>query len=151
DEYRQLLGRSRLCFNRCIRLECNKRAFEAAAAGALLFMEAENLEIRDYFRDRQECVLYTEDDLEALLVYYLEHEDERRRIADAARVRVREYGFEQLWRRQLEMIRSEWAGMVERCKRRLGFQPDGSSDESARQVGNLSYDGWQRRLGFQPD
>src|SRR5205807_214149 len=37
DEYRKLLSRARIVFNRSIRGECNKRVFEAAATGALLF------------------------------------------------------------------------------------------------------------------
>src|SRR5262249_14205976 len=39
DDYRALLARSRVVFNRSIRGECNQRVFEAAAAGALLFQE----------------------------------------------------------------------------------------------------------------
>src|SRR5262249_4357672 len=71
DDYRRLLRRARIAFNRSIRGECNQRAFEAAAAGALLFQEADNRELPAYFRDRQECVCYTTDDLEELLEYYL--------------------------------------------------------------------------------
>ena len=85
QEYRALLRRARIVFNRSIRGECNQRAFEAAACGALLFQEADNREIAAYFRDRQECVLYTAENLESLLDHYLEHEDERRRLAEAAR------------------------------------------------------------------
>lgn len=45
------------------------------------------VEIEQYFRDRQECVLY-DDNLERLLDYYLDHEDERVAIAKAAQERV---------------------------------------------------------------
>jgi glycosyltransferase involved in cell wall biosynthesis/tetratricopeptide (TPR) repeat protein len=96
DEYRRLLRQARIVFNRSIRAECNQRAFEAAAMGALLFQEAENREIGDYFRDRHECVLYTSENLEERLEHYLEHEDERRTIAEAGRGRVRECGYEKL-------------------------------------------------------
>jgi hypothetical protein len=85
EEYRKLLGRARIVFNRSIRCECNRRTFEAAAAGALLFQEAGNREVPRYFRDRQECVYYTADNLETLLDYYLEHEDEQQAIALAGR------------------------------------------------------------------
>ena len=37
DAYRELLGRSRIVFNRSIRGECNLRTFEAVSGGALLF------------------------------------------------------------------------------------------------------------------
>ena len=64
-DYRQLLTRSRIVFNRSIRSEANKRAFEATAAGALLFQESENQEVSAYFRDRQECAYYTDRNLES--------------------------------------------------------------------------------------
>src|SRR5438552_9239992 len=95
EEYRKLLSRARIVFNRSIRGECNKRVFEAA--GALLFQESGNREIQEYFQDRKECVLYDEDNLEELLEYYLDHEEERRCIAEAARERVRAFTFERLW------------------------------------------------------
>jgi len=118
EEYRKLLGRARIVFNRSIRGECNKRTFEAAAAGALLFQEAGNREVGDYFRDRQECVFYTEDNLEELLEYYLEHEDERRLIAEAARQKVQEYSFEKLWDQHLKIIEEEWPVLLERAQER---------------------------------
>ena len=118
EEYRKLLGRARIVFNRSIRGECNKRTFEAAAAGALLFQEAGNREVGDYFRDRQECVFYTEDNLEELLEYYLEHEDERRLIAEAARLKVQEYSFEKLWDQHLKIIEEEWPALLERAQER---------------------------------
>jgi hypothetical protein len=56
DAYRELLRRARIVFNRSIRGEGNRRAFEATAAGALLFQESGNLELPTYLRDRQDCV-----------------------------------------------------------------------------------------------
>jgi GT2 family glycosyltransferase/tetratricopeptide (TPR) repeat protein len=123
DDYRRLLARARVVFNRSIRGECNKRAFEAAAAGALLFQEADNREVPDYFRDGQECVCYTADNLEERLTYYLEHEDERRAIAEAARARVARCGFGVLWEEQLAGIEAEWPALVERARRRPTFEP----------------------------
>lgn len=95
-DYRRLLARARVVFNFAVRGECNLRAFEAAAAGALLLQEEGNREVAAYFRDRHECVLYNADNLESLLTHYLEHEDERRAIAEAARVRVGDYTFAKL-------------------------------------------------------
>jgi glycosyltransferase involved in cell wall biosynthesis/predicted Zn-dependent protease len=97
DAYRELLGRSRIVFNRSIRGECNLRTFEAISGGALLFQEDENREIRDYLEPGKECVLYNEGNFEALLDYFLEHEAERRAIAEAARTRIRQFSFENLW------------------------------------------------------
>src|SRR5438132_2156957 len=122
-EYRKLLSRARIVFNRSIRGECNKRVFEAATVGALLFQERGNREIQEYFQDRKECVLYDEDNLEALLEYYLDHEEERRCIAEAARRRVREFTFERLWQKHLRLIEAEWEGMAERCRARCSPSP----------------------------
>ena len=86
--YVQLLNRAKIVFNRSIRGEINMRAYEAPACGALLFQERENREILSLFPDRQECVLYDDDDLEPLLEHYLSHEDERAAIAEAGCRRV---------------------------------------------------------------
>src|SRR5262249_11656921 len=43
--YREALGKARVVFNRSIRGEANQRTFEALAAGALLFQEADNAEV----------------------------------------------------------------------------------------------------------
>jgi GT2 family glycosyltransferase/tetratricopeptide (TPR) repeat protein len=144
-EYRDLLGRARIVFNRAIRGECNKRVFEAAAAGALLFQEAGNLEVPAIFRDRQECVYYTEDDLEELLRYYLENEDERRRIAEAGRALVGQYTFEALWDEQLAKIERGWSVLVERARRRSVRQA-GSSPVCQTWQALASTDGGDPRL-----
>lgn len=88
EDYTRVLNRAKIVFNRSIRGEINMRAYEAAACGALMFYERENGEIGDLFRDRVECVLYGEDDMEDLVAYYLEHDDERQRIAAAGMHRV---------------------------------------------------------------
>jgi hypothetical protein len=43
------LQRVKIVLNRGVRGECNLRAFEAAAAGALLFQEAGNREAPEFF------------------------------------------------------------------------------------------------------
>jgi hypothetical protein len=95
--YRRLLARSRIVFHASNRHKVGPRAFEAAAAGALIFQERDNRELPTYFRDRQECVLYGPEEVEALLDHYLEHEEERRTLAEAARARVGAYRFEDFW------------------------------------------------------
>lgn len=135
DDYRELLRRARVAFNRSIRGECNRRAFEAAAAGAMLFQEAGNREVPDYFRDRHECVFYADDDLEALLEHYLAHEDERLQIAAAARERVRGYSFEALWDRHLGLVEERWPALLER--RRLRPDP-GRRDVLLTRAGQLA-------------
>src|ERR1043165_5956608 len=106
DDYRQLLARARIVFNRSIRGECNNRAAEAIAAGALLFQEADNREVPSLLSDREECILYDEDNLEVLLEHYLRCEDERRAIAGRARQRLHELTFAH-----------QWEGNVSSCNR----------------------------------
>jgi len=116
--YRHLMGRARIIFNHSIRSEANCRAFEAAAAGALLFQETGNREIPAYFRDQQQYVAYTSDNMEALLEYYLEHEEERRGIANAAQACSKQFTFEAFWDDHLGLIDLEWNGIVARAGRR---------------------------------
>ena len=108
EDYRTLLRRSRIVFNRSVRGECNRRVFEAAASGALVFQENDNTESAALFRDRRECVCYTDDNLEELLDYYLTHEDERRAIAEAGRQLAlrRPYAF--FWNQVLAQIEQQW-------------------------------------------
>ncbi|HEV3258522.1 MAG TPA: glycosyltransferase, partial [Gemmataceae bacterium] len=117
-DYRELLGRSRIVFNRGIRGEGNRRVFEAACAGALLFQEEGNSEVPSYFRDRQECVYYNADNLETRLEYYLEHEKERRGLAEAARAKVPAFSFESLWEDYLRLIDFESEALAERARQR---------------------------------
>ena len=96
EEYGRLLARSRIAFNRSVRGEVNLRCFEATACGALLFCERENTEIRDYFREDEEVVLYGPEDFEDKLAWFLEHEEQRQRIAAAGMRRVQEHRLAQL-------------------------------------------------------
>jgi tetratricopeptide (TPR) repeat protein len=121
-EYLDLLRRSRILFNRSVRGECNLRAFEAAASGALLFQEAENREVRRYLRDRAECVFYGGETLEPLLQHYLADEADRSRIAAAAKRRAREFTFARLW----QTIVNEVEIRMEDLKRRAATRSDGA-------------------------
>lgn len=110
EEYARLMNRARIVFNRSVSGVINMRVYEAAACGACLFYEKENLEIRDLFSDRQECVLYTEEDLEDLLHYFLTHEEERQEIAERAHRKVQSYTYAHQIGRMLttiERLRSE--------------------------------------------
>jgi GT2 family glycosyltransferase/Tfp pilus assembly protein PilF len=118
DDYRALLGRARIVFNRSIRGECNKRVFEAAAAGALLFQEAENREVGLYVHERRHCVYYRSEDLDLLLEHYLNHEEERRALVEAARTCVPQFSFEHLWQGHLKLIEREWPTLLERATHR---------------------------------
>ena len=118
DECRALMARSRVAFNRSVRSEANMRAFEAAAAGALLFQEAGNRELPGIFAEGRECVYYGDVDLEERLEYFLEHEDERRTIAEAARAKVASYTFSALLMKGIEELwETDREGLLERALR----------------------------------
>jgi hypothetical protein len=91
DGYAALLNRARIGWNRSIRGEMNLRAFEVPACGALLLMEEENLEVRDFFVPDEEVVLYGADDFEEVVRDLLADEPRRARIAAAGHRRVQEH------------------------------------------------------------
>ncbi len=105
SEYAKVLNRTKIVFNRALKQEMNLRTFEAPACGALLFMEEENLEIRDFLEPDKEVILYNKNNLEELLVYYLEHDDERKKIAMAGYRKIQNYTYEKLFGKLLEDIR----------------------------------------------
>ncbi len=143
DDYVRLLNRSRIVFNRSIKGEMNMRAFEAPACGALLFLEEENLEVRDFLEPGAECVLYNDGNLESLIDYYLRHEDDRGEIASAGARRIQQYSYPRLFSALLEKVadmgikpgrnrtnpRSYFAGvehrdLVQQCLSSAGRPPD---------------------------
>ncbi|MBM3837337.1 MAG: glycosyltransferase [Verrucomicrobia bacterium] len=93
NEYAELLRQSRIVVNYSVRREMNLRGYETPACGALLFMEASNLEVRDFLIEGRECVLYREDNIEELLHHYLENEPLRARIAEAGWRRIQSETF----------------------------------------------------------
>jgi GT2 family glycosyltransferase len=141
DEYRDLLRRARIVFNRSIRGEANRRVFEAVASGALLFQEAGNVEVPELFRHREECVYYTPESLECLLEYYLEREDERTAIAEAARRRAPAYSFEALWDGYIAEIEQELPALRQRT---AGRQDPLTPNPSPPRTGERGEMLWQR-------
>jgi Glycosyl transferases group 1 len=101
DSYLRLLKRARVVFQFSSRGKMGRRALEAAYAGTLIFQEAENRELPTCFRDREECVYYRSDNFEELVTYYLEHEEERAALANAARQRAQTWRFEEFWQEQV--------------------------------------------------
>jgi tetratricopeptide (TPR) repeat protein len=105
DEYVRVLSQSKIVFNRTIKGEMNMRAFEAPACGALLFIEEENKEIRDFLEPGRECVCYNDHNFEDLLTYYLEHEDQRASIAEAGWRRIQDFSGARLFSQLCDSIR----------------------------------------------
>lgn len=106
ERYGNFLSRCKIGWNRSIRGEMNLRSFEVPACGALLMMERDNLEIRDFFVPDEECVLYGDDDFEDLVGEMLADDARRERIAAAGHRRVQDH---RLGKRigQLETILSQ--------------------------------------------
>jgi len=106
EEYVKLMNRAKIVFNRSIRGEINMRAYEAAACGAMLFYERENGEISSLYKDREECVLYGDEDLENLFSYYLAPENtaEREQIAAAGNRRVQTESYAHHFARMLDIL-----------------------------------------------
>jgi hypothetical protein len=63
SEYLSILQDSKVVFNHALRGEMNLRAYQAVASGALLFQEAENLEITKFLIPDKSCILYRSEDL----------------------------------------------------------------------------------------
>jgi len=91
ERYGRFLNRCRIGFNRSIRGEMNLRAFEVPACGALLLMERDNLEVRDFFEPDEECVLYGDDDFEDVVARLLADPARVERIARAGERRVQQH------------------------------------------------------------
>ena len=105
-DYIMVLNQSKITFNYTVTGSMNMRTYEAAACGSLLLTESANNEIRDYFTDREECVLYDENNLEELIDYYLQNDYERNRIIENAYNRVQQYTYKIFMENILEKIKN---------------------------------------------
>ena len=90
-DYGRFLNQCRIGWNRSIRGEMNLRAFEVPACGAVLMMEHSNLEVRDFFVPDEECVLYDDDNFEAIVSQLLREPKRMQRIATAGHRRVQDH------------------------------------------------------------
>jgi GT2 family glycosyltransferase/tetratricopeptide (TPR) repeat protein len=135
EDYRRLLGRARIVFNRSIRGECNQRVAEVLSAGALLFQEADNLEVPKLLQEGKEYIAYTPDNLEERLEYYLEREDERRAVSGAGRRRAAQLTFPALWEQALACLESDWTSLVARSQARQALT-------QAEQLTARSWEAW---------
>jgi len=79
------LERSRIVFNNAIKNDLNMRVFEAMCSGSLLLTDNPD-GLADFFTDRKHLVIYDNGNAAELAVYYLRHEAEREKIAEAGRL-----------------------------------------------------------------
>lgn len=82
DEYWNLMNSSKICLDVTIDSKAlNYRMFQAMGIGALCFGEDDNDMVTELYNDKEDLVLYNEDNLDYLIEYYLKNEEERNRIA----------------------------------------------------------------------
>jgi tetratricopeptide (TPR) repeat protein len=122
EDYQELLWRSKIVFNLSGHGECNRRALEAAACGAVLFQEADNLEVPDCLAAGAEFVPYTDADFEDLLERYLTDEGLRRTTAEAAWRRVQGHTFDAFWQAARDRLVGVWEQVTQRCRNRLAHE-----------------------------
>jgi tetratricopeptide (TPR) repeat protein len=104
EDYVELINESKIVFNYCNKQEANQRCFEVTACGSLLFVEEENLEIKDFFTDKEHCVFYNDENFESLLEHYLENETEREKIAKQGLEKVQTYNYEYMFDNLIKKI-----------------------------------------------
>jgi FkbM family methyltransferase len=114
EDYRTLLRRSRIVFNRSVRGEWNLRVGEACSCGALLFVEQGNREMPGVWQHGVNCVFYDEDNLESLLKHYLTHEEDRATVAATGQQTALEHTFERSWQAACDLIEREWPTIQQR-------------------------------------
>jgi glycosyltransferase involved in cell wall biosynthesis/predicted O-methyltransferase YrrM len=117
-ETRSLLRRTKLAFNLSSHGECNRRALEAAALGAVLLQEADNREVDDYLTRGSEFVPFTAESLDEVVARLLADEKEREGLADRARNRVRGYRFDTLIESAVGVGSRQWPTIVSRAQQR---------------------------------
>jgi hypothetical protein len=82
-------ARCRIVFNNAIRNDLNMRVFEVLSTGSFLLTDhARNSGQDMLFHDREELGLYTDETIQDVVNYYLQHEEERELIAARGRTVV---------------------------------------------------------------
>jgi glycosyltransferase involved in cell wall biosynthesis/tetratricopeptide (TPR) repeat protein len=124
EDYRRLLLRSRIVFNRSVRGEWNLRVGEACSCGALLLQEAGNLEMAGLWEHARECAFYDDSTLEPLLDFYLRSEGERRAVAERGRHKAAAFTFAALWEKELDQIERRFDEIHRRFLARPSLTPE---------------------------
>jgi hypothetical protein len=88
DAYGRLMSRARIVFNHSIRGEMNLRVFETMACGAMAMLEDSNREVRDWFTDGEEIVLYNADNFEEVIQRFLNDPSRAQKIAAAGHEQI---------------------------------------------------------------
>ncbi len=86
----RMYSESKIIFNHAVAGDLNMRVFEALCSGSLLVTDpAPGSGLDEFFRDREHLVIYPDEaSLIPTIRYYLDHPDERHRIAEEGRREV---------------------------------------------------------------
>lgn len=114
DAYRKLLARARIVMHDADDARTTS-ALDAAAAGALVFQPRGGCGLPPCFRDRDECVFYHPQEMESLVEHYLEHEEERRRLAEAGRAQAQAYDLQSAWVDVVREVEQAWPALREKA------------------------------------
>lgn len=123
DAYAHLLSRARIVLNHSIRGELNLRVFETLACNAVPCIESGNREVRDWFTDGVDIILYDENNLEERLIQFLERPNELDAIRAAAHARTIELAGETRFDALIE-----WAAAQPRGERAFHALPRSERD-----------------------
>lgn len=89
EEMVMIYNQSKITFNCAISNDVNMRVFEAMACGSLLITDRIGNGLLDLFQEGKHIVTYaTPDELLERVAYYLEHDDEREKIARVGQAEV---------------------------------------------------------------
>ena len=89
DEMAEVFSRSRIVFNNAVNGDLNMRVFEALCSGSMLMTdEAPASGLDELFENGKHLVVYSDDNLLDLIQHYLDHPQERERIAGQGRQEV---------------------------------------------------------------
>lgn len=87
----KIYSQSKIGFNKSLKGDLNMRVFEIMSSGTMLLTDKINNGLNDLFEDKKHLVTYeNEEELDELVQYYLENEDEREKIAREGQKEVHE-------------------------------------------------------------
>ena len=106
ETYSEVLSSSKIVFNMSVRKEMNMRVFEAVRCNSLLFLEEDNLEAWKYLTKWESAIPYREDNLQELMLKYLEISDEERdKITSRAFSEISHISENYVWQKIFEIDR----------------------------------------------
>jgi hypothetical protein len=104
-DYTKVYPSAKIVVNQAVKNDLNFRVFEALMSGALLLTPADCDGLNELFHPGEDLAVYhsgSPEDAAEQIRYFLEHDEERRRIAAAGRAKVLEYHTGEQRTQQLE-------------------------------------------------